>query len=92
MRLGAAGGDGHVQARCDLRGLRLDAAERALEKALDQCLSEGLATLWVVHGHGTGVLRQGVRELLEMSPYVAAMRPADAQEGGDGVTVVTLRH
>jgi dsDNA-specific endonuclease/ATPase MutS2 len=44
----------------------------------------------VIHGHGTGRLKLGLRERLQESPYVAAFRPGGAHEGRDGVTIVAL--
>jgi DNA mismatch repair protein MutS2 len=44
----------------------------------------------VIHGHGTGKLKTGLREHLRDSPYVAAYRPGEAGEGRDGVTIVAL--
>ena len=74
--------------RCDVRGLRAEQAEATLVRAIDNCLSDGEGVLWVVHGHGTGALRDVVRRHLAQSPYVADARPGAAHEGGDGVTVV----
>lgn len=77
--------------RCDVRGFRADDALRALDKALDQSFSEGATLLQIVHGHGTGVLKDLLRKALRESPYVAAFRPGDRHEGGDGVTMVTVK-
>ncbi len=79
------------EARCDVRGLRADDALRAIERLLDRAYSEGLAAVSILHGHGTGALKKTVREALEASPYVATSRPADREEGGDAVTIVSLR-
>lgn len=83
----ADGGARAPAGRCDLRGMRLDEAERALTQAMDACLSEGSGTLWVWHGHGTGALQKMVRNTLASSPYVAQHRPGADHEGGDGVTL-----
>lgn len=77
--------------RLDLRGERVDEALRALDVELDRCLRAGEETLHVLHGHGSGALKAAVREHLQRSPYVARARPAEQHEGGDGVTVATLR-
>jgi DNA mismatch repair protein MutS2 len=78
-------------ATCDVRGLRADEALRQIELFLDQRYLEGQSPLLLIHGHGTGALRQVVREALSGSSYVAQFRPGDDHEGGDGVTVVDLR-
>ena len=75
----------------DVRGQRADEALRAVEAYLDRAALEGADTIFVIHGHGTGALRKAVREFLAVSPYVARFRPGGAGEGGDGVSVVSLR-
>jgi DNA mismatch repair protein MutS2 len=75
----------------DVRGKRVDEAIRALEIELDHFLRSGEETVHVVHGHGSGALKAAVREHLARSPYVARVRPAEEHEGGDGVSVLTLR-
>jgi DNA mismatch repair protein MutS2 len=74
--------------------LRMQRVEEALAN-LDQYLSEayaaGLRQVRVIHGKGSGALRKAVREHLSTHPLVASYRGADATEGGDGVTVVTLK-
>jgi DNA mismatch repair protein MutS2 len=75
----------------DLRGVRVDEALRTLELELDRHLRAGEETIHVLHGHGSGALKAAVRESLARSPYVSRARPAEQHEGGDGVTVVTLR-
>jgi DNA mismatch repair protein MutS2 len=44
----------------------------------------------IVHGHGTGAVRQAVRDLLAHHPHVRSWAPADRQQGGDGATEVQL--
>jgi len=80
-----------VNLRADVRGMRAEEALRELEAVFDQGLRAGESHALVVHGHGTGALKQSVREFLSGSPYVRSYRPGEAHEGGDGVTLVTLR-
>jgi DNA mismatch repair protein MutS2 len=78
------------ESTCDLRGLRVDDALAMATAFLDRALTEGLRVAFLIHGHGTGALRDAVRRELAASPYVRAQRPGDEREGGDGVTVVWL--
>jgi DNA mismatch repair protein MutS2 len=75
---------------CDLRGLRVDDAVAMATTFLDRALNEGLRAVFLLHGYGTGVLREAVRKELAHSAYVARFRAADAGQGGEGVTVVWL--
>lgn len=74
----------------DLRGMRVAEALEAVERRLDSAFLAGLPFIRVIHGKGTGRLREAVREALRGSPYVASARPGERGEGGDGVTVVDL--
>jgi len=71
-------------------GRRLEEAIGDVEKALDNALLSGAARLRVVHGHGTGRLRDGLRDHLRKHPSVARLRAADPREGGNGATIVEL--
>jgi DNA mismatch repair protein MutS2 len=75
----------------DVRGLRADEALRELQAFLDHAAMEAAETVFVIHGHGTGALRKAVREYLATSPYVERFRPGGPAEGGDGVSVVSLK-
>ena len=75
----------------DVRGKRADEALAEVEAFLDRAALQGADTVLVIHGHGTGALRRTVREYLATSPYVDRFRPGGAGEGGDGVSVVSLR-
>ena len=77
--------------RVDVRGLRAEEAVREVESFLDQAFRNGDPGVLVLHGHGTGALKQAIRDYLEESPYVRMYRPGESHEGGDGVTVVGLR-
>jgi DNA mismatch repair protein MutS2 len=74
----------------DLRGMRVEEALQIVERRLDAAFLAGMPFIRVIHGKGTGRLRQAVREALSRSPYVASARPGEPGEGGDGVTVVHL--
>jgi DNA mismatch repair protein MutS2 len=75
----------------DVRGKRADEALAEVESFLDRSALGGVDHVLVIHGHGTGALRKAVREYLATSPYVERFRPGGAGEGGDGVSVVSLR-
>jgi DNA mismatch repair protein MutS2 len=74
----------------DLRGLRADDALSLATTFLDRSLNEGRRVAFLVHGHGTGALREAIRAELGRSRYVERFRGGDSSEGGDGVTVVWL--
>jgi DNA mismatch repair protein MutS2 len=75
---------------CDLRGLRVDDAVAMATTFLDRALGEGQRAVFLLHGHGTGALREAIREELGRTRYVARFRSAERDQGGDGVTVVWL--
>jgi len=72
----------------DLRGQRADEALDALDNYLDAAFVSGLPFVRIIHGKGTGKLRQAVREALSQHPHVRAFESGTEKEGGDGVTVV----
>jgi DNA mismatch repair protein MutS2 len=74
----------------DLRGARVDEALSALERYLEDGSLAGLERVTVIHGLGTGALRDAVRTEAAAHPLVRAVRPGERGEGGDGVTVVEL--
>lgn len=73
-----------------LIGERIEPALERLDEYLDQALLAGRPAVRVVHGHGTGRLRDAVREHLRRHPAVASFRPGAPEEGGNGATVVEL--
>ena len=75
---------------CDLRGLRAHEAVGDAIRFLDRSMREGRRVAFLIHGHGTGALRDAIRKEVEASGYAAEMRPGETGEGGDGVTVVWL--
>ena len=74
----------------DLRGRRAEEVESALEAYLNEASLAGLGQVRIIHGFGTGTVRQIVRELLASHPLVTAARPGGQGEGGDGVTIVNM--
>lgn len=72
----------------DMRGMRVDEAEGALLRFLDQAVLTNLTRVDIIHGKGTGVLKQLVQELLKNHKSVQEFRLAGQDEGGAGVTVV----
>jgi DNA mismatch repair protein MutS2 len=79
------------QSRIDVRGLRAEEAVARVEQFLDRAFADGQETVSILHGHGTGALKQTIREYLDRSAYVRMFRPGADEEGGDGVTVVAFR-
>ena len=74
----------------DLRGKRADEVEPALEAYLNEASLVNLSQVRIIHGIGTGTVRQIVRELLASHPLVMSFRAGEQGEGGDGVTIVTM--
>jgi DNA mismatch repair protein MutS2 len=75
----------------NLIGRTVDEATGELEKYLDRAFLAGLPRVRVIHGHGAGILRRGVREFLKGHPHVATLTEAPQNEGGQGATLVELR-
>ncbi|MEZ4742236.1 MAG: Smr/MutS family protein [Bdellovibrionota bacterium] len=76
---------------CDLRGLDLDSAKVKMWDFLDSAVLRGESSLVIIHGHGMDRLKNGLRDALKYnSPYELAFRPGNDQEGGTGVTIVSL--
>ena len=75
----------------NLIGRTVDEATEELEKYLDRAFLAGLPRVRIIHGHGAGILRRGVREFLKGHPHVATIAEAAQNEGGQGATLVELR-
>jgi DNA mismatch repair protein MutS2 len=75
----------------DLRGMLVEDAIERVDKFLDNASLDALASVRLVHGVGSGRLRQAVRDLLSRHPHVGSFAAASEQDGGEGTTVVTLR-
>ena len=75
---------------CDLRGLRADDAVSLTITFLDRSINADRRVCFLVHGHGTGALKDVIRRELKESPYVRYFRAGSTGEGGDGVTIAWL--
>jgi DNA mismatch repair protein MutS2 len=79
-----------VASSLDLRGARVDEALDALARYLDDAAVAGMPQVTIIHGLGTGALRDAVRRHASDHPGVRSVRPGERGEGGDGATIVTL--
>jgi DNA mismatch repair protein MutS2 len=79
-----------VSFELDLRGKRADEVELAIEDYLNEASLASLSQVRIIHGIGTGTVRQIVREILASHPLVTSFRAGEQGEGGDGVTIVTM--
>ncbi|MFM2304080.1 MAG: hypothetical protein RLZZ135_1490 [Cyanobacteriota bacterium] len=73
----------------DVRGQRVANAETEIERAIGKAYQSGI--LWVIHGKGTGKLREGVHEFLKTHPQVDRIELAGDKDGGSGVTIAYLK-
>ncbi len=80
-----------VPSQIDLRGMMTDEAVAALENFLDTAMMGKLESVTIIHGKGTGAVRNAVRTYLKRSRYVKSFRPGRYGEGEDGVTVAELK-
>ena len=74
----------------DLRGKRAEEIKGLVDVYLNDAAVSNLKSVRIIHGHGTGVVKQIVREMLATHPLVKSSRPGGRGEGGDGVTVASL--
>jgi DNA mismatch repair protein MutS2 len=80
-----------IETTIDVRGNRVDEAVSQIDRFVDESLLAGRDAIFVVHGHGTGALRQAIRSHLKTHQGIETLRPGEQSEGGDGVTVAFLR-
>ncbi len=81
---------GLVKEEIDLHGLTVDEALVKLDEFLHAAFRAKYYRVWVVHGKGSGILRQEVRRYLSNHTLVKLFRPADSDHGGVGATQVEL--
>jgi DNA mismatch repair protein MutS2 len=73
---------------CDVRGMRVEDALLEVDRFLDQAILAGYERLGIIHGLGTGALKNAVRQHLRAYPVVKKYYPEEAQFGGDGKTII----
>lgn len=80
-----------VQLKLDLRGKNMEEARIEVDRFLDQAAIGQAGQVEIIHGKGTGVLREFITDFLRKHPHVAEYRLGGYHEGGSGVTIVTLK-
>lgn len=91
VRATSASRSSRARSQLDLRGQRYEEAMINLDRYFDTILLSGLSTVTIVHGIGTGAIRQGVQQYLKRNKHVKSFAYAPANEGGTGATIVTLK-
>jgi len=81
---------GPFKQELDLHRLTVDEAIPRLDEFLHTAFQSGYYRVWIVHGKGSGILRQEVQRYLAKHPLVRSYHPADSPHGGSGATQVEL--
>ena len=74
----------------DVRGSRVHVVESMIPQFIDRAFMQGLTSVRIIHGEGSGALRHAVRDILSREPHVETFQPAPQNAGGNGVTVAML--
>ena len=74
----------------DVRGSRVHMVESMIPQFIDRAFMQGLTSVRIIHGEGSGALRHAVRDILSREPHVETFQPAPRNAGGDGVTIAIL--
>ena len=80
-----------ISTEIDLRGMNTEEAILDIDKYLDDSYIAGLEEVYIIHGKGTGALREGVTAYLRNHRHVKSYRLGKYNEGGDGVTIVEVK-
>ncbi len=91
VTIATARGGAAMPLEIDLRGMRANEAEDTLERYLNDAYLASLPFVRIIHGKGTGALRQSIRQYLAQHPLVGGFEGSKDQMGGEGVTVARLR-
>lgn len=81
----------NIAVSLDVRGKNLDDATMDVDKYLDDATMAGLKEVTLIHGRGEGILKRGIQDMMRSHKHVKRFRKGNFDEGGDGVTVVTLK-
>ncbi|MBR3599741.1 MAG: Smr/MutS family protein, partial [Lachnospiraceae bacterium] len=81
----------NISLSINVRGKNLDDAIMDVDKYLDDAYIAGLKEVTVIHGRGEGILRSGLQDMFKRHKHVSSFRKGAFNEGGDGVTVITLK-
>lgn len=79
------------KSECDLRGMNVEEAIAEIDRHIDMCMRNGLGTIHLIHGKGTGVLRKGVQEYLRKNKFIKSFRLGTYGEGESGVTIAQIK-
>lgn len=80
-----------VSASLNVQGENLQDALMDVEKYIDDVYMAGLEKVTIIHGRGEGILKTGIRDMLRRNKLVASAKPGVYNEGGEGVTIVTMK-
>jgi len=80
-----------IKSEIDLRGMTLDEALLELDKYIDDASIAGIKQAYIIHGKGTGVLREGIRDYIKKHKNIKSYRTGNYNEGGEGVTVIEFK-
>ena len=81
----------YAKLELDLRGYRYEEVKDAIDIFIDKAFMANMSIVYIIHGFGTGAVRNAVQAYLKKSPYVKSYRYGGDGEGLNGVTVVTLK-
>jgi len=80
-----------ISTTIDVRGQNLEESLMEIDKYLDDAFMSNLNEIQIIHGKGMGILREGITQFLKRNKHVKDSRLGNFNEGGDGVTIVTLK-